>query len=371
MDEAAAPPPGWPAEYSDGRVAIVHPALARLHASALIVTDRNDRELARWPTDEVRLIDVAGGKSRLRLARAGGDARLTVLSASALPALEAACPKLRRNAHGGPGWRAMALALGAAAAAAAFLFLVVIPLAAREAVYWVPPRMEVALGQRTAALLTGILRQVGKMNAGPDECDAPAGRAALDRLTATLVAAAKPRMTPHFRVINSPVVNALALPGGQILVFKGLIDVTAEPNELAGVLAHELAHEELGHPISIVIERGAGAFLIGLLLGDVVGGSMTVGAAQAVLEARFSRDAERAADARGVAILESAGLDPRPFGRFFARLATKDEAASGIPGFLQSHPPSAARAALVEAAPAGGRDAVTPADWLALKRICD
>jgi len=84
----------------------------------------------------------------------------------------------------------------------------------------------------------------------------------------------------------------------------------------------------------------------------------------------FGRDAESAADAEAVTLMSKAGLDVAPFGAFFERLqAEHGDGDIPIP-FLRTHPPSDQRAKLIEAAPAGGAQALTPAEWQDLKAIC-
>ena len=370
MDQAPAPPAGWDARYSNGRTAAARQARTAHEASDLVIRDEGGAMLAAWPVAEVRLLDGPDVAGRLRLARAGGAERLTILTPGALDELQRHCSALRKGAYGGPGWRAVVLWSVAASAAVAFLFLVIVPFVAHRAADWVPPRLEAELGRRTADVVIQLVSRYKTADDRSVECDDPRGRQALDALTAPLFAAANLSVTPQVRAIDAPIVNAAALPGGQILVFKGLIDYTQSPNEFAGVLAHELGHIELGHPTELVIERGATAFLVGLLLGDVFGGSAVVGIAQAALQARYSRAAERAADARGVAILEAAGLDPRPFGDFFRRLASQYGPGGGFGSFLASHPGSAERAALISGLPAHGRPALDDAGWQALKHIC-
>jgi predicted Zn-dependent protease len=172
-------------------------------------------------------------------------------------------------------------------------------------------------------------------------------------------------------VINAPIVNAIALPGGQVLLFSGLIHFAAGPNEVAGVLAHEFGHIEFDHPMQLMVERGARAFLVGLLLGDVFGGSAVAGVADAALNARFSQAAERAADARAVQLLDGAGLDIGPFGIFFERMGNQRGQGDSAMSFLNSHPPSEERARLIAAAPRGGRPALDEREWAALNGICD
>jgi predicted Zn-dependent protease len=119
----------------------------------------------------------------------------------------------------------------------------------------------------------------------------------------------------------------------------------------------------------LVIRESGTAFLIGLMMGDIFGGSAISIAGTGLLVTAFSRDAEGAADAEGVTLMRSAGLDVAPLGTFFERLKAKGD--SDIPiAFLRTHPPSDQRAKLIEAAPPGGRQALTPTEWNDLKAIC-
>jgi predicted Zn-dependent protease len=266
-------------------------------------------------------------------------------------------------------WRIIAAWCAAALAAVALLIFAVIPFMAQRASRWVSPRLEAELGDRIAGAVVTLT--VPAADQAHPECDAPAGRAALDSLVAPLAAQITLRNPVRVRVINSQLVNALALPGGQILLFRGLLDFAQSPNEIAGVAAHEMGHLKLDHPTALVIQQGGTAFVIGLVLGDVFGGSAVAVAGTGMLDTAFSRDAESAADAAAVTLMTKAGLDVHPLGGFFERLG-----ASRIDGdipiaFLRTHPPSDERAKLIASAPPGGRQALTPGQWAALKAICD
>jgi len=146
----------------------------------------------------------------------------------------------------------------------------------------------------------------------------------------------------HYRihVARSDVVNAFALPGGIIVINAGLIDATHRPEELAGVLAHEIQHVERRHSLVAMIKNMGLRGLWLLVTGDVGGGVF----GSAVLELtslNFSRDAEAEADARGFATLVAVGIDPSGMPDFFHTLARQDGASP--PPFLSTHPASAER----------------------------
>jgi beta-barrel assembly-enhancing protease len=386
----------WEGHYNDGHTAAAHAARVAPIASNLLIQGAGGRTLASWPASEVRLIDGGHPKGQLRLVRAGHSDRLTITAPAALAALaalERLCPALRKGAYGGPSWRAVAIWATAALASFAFVFFALLPLLARQAADWVSPALEAQLGARTAEAVISIAIQLDDLkskvkpssaskpgsapkpgsaqtNKSP-ECRAPQGVEALERLADPIKIQLRVPSPVRIRVVNSSILNAVALPGGQILIFRGLIEFVRTPNELAGVLAHEMAHIELHHPTEVVIERSASAFLIGLVFGDVFGGSAMAGMGQAMVSARYSQDAERAADARGIMLMEAAGLNPGPFAQFFKRLLEKEGAYAGVATFLASHPATEERAKLAAEAPSVGRTALADRDWKAIKAICD
>lgn len=358
----------WAARYSDGYTAASRAATAQLDETGLTILDANGPPRAKWGLDEIRLIEKPGAAAEIRLGRAESNERLTLLDRAALPELQRHCLHLRRGVYGGIGWPRVVLWSGAALAGLAFLFLVGIPFLARHSSQWMSPRLEADLGRRVATAVIGLTAH--PKDGEKRECAAAEGRAALAKLAAPLIAQLHLRNRPRLRVVNSPIINAVALPGGQILLFRGLIDFAESPNEIAGVLAHELGHLALDHPTTVMVERGATAFLIGLVVGDVFGVSAIGAIGTAALSASYGREAESAADSEAVALMEKAGYDLAPFAAFFARLEAK-QGDGGLPiGFLRSHPPNAERARLIAAAQAGGRQALDERGWRSLKAIC-
>ncbi|HYB10632.1 MAG TPA: M48 family metallopeptidase [Alphaproteobacteria bacterium] len=374
-------PEHWDGRYNDGLVAAAYVVRVAVSARDLEIRGAEGQTHTSWPLDEVRFIERGGAHDHLRLARAEHPDRLTITTPGALAALERLCPALRKIAYKGPSWRAVAIGSAAALASFAFVFFVLLPLLARQAADWVSPELEAHLGNETANAIISIVSRLDDLKTKSEtdqsakvksrECRASQGIAALKQLAGPIEAQLHVSIPVRIRVVNSPILNAMALPGGQILVFRGLIDFVKTPNEFAGVMAHEMAHIELHHPIEIAIERSANAFLVGLVLGDVFGGSAMAGMGQAMISARYSRDAERAADARGIMLLEGASLNPGPFAQFFKRLLEREGAYSDVASFLASHPATEERARLAALAPAEGRTALGDKDWKALKAICD
>ncbi|MBP6003112.1 MAG: M48 family metalloprotease [Pyrinomonadaceae bacterium] len=151
------------------------------------------------------------------------------------------------------------------------------------------------------------------------------------------------------KVIDSDEVNAFALPGGFFFVNKGLILAADNEAELAGVMAHEIAHVAARHAME---NQGKGqllqyGILAGVLLTGGIAGSVlqnTAGIAQALALLKFSRGAEVEADKLGVQYLYAAGYDPTGMSTMFEKLASKNRKKPGtISKLFSSHPPSMER----------------------------
>ena len=111
-------------------------------------------------------------------------------------------------------------------------------------------------------------------------------------------------------VLSSTVPNAFALPGGKVYLLDGLLQKAESPDEIAGVLAHELGHVHHRDGLRRLIQTGGTSFLIGLLFGDVTGGSAVVFAGTlAVRRVLFARRRSAAADAFAIDVDAQA----RPF----------------------------------------------------------
>ena len=158
----------------------------------------------------------------------------------------------------------------------------------------------------------------------------------------------------EFTLINERSINAFALPGGPIFVHSGLLDAADNEAQLAGVLAHEVSHIALRHGTSQASKSQMiqlPAVLAGAVLGD--GGALAqigqigVGLGLEALITKYSRTAEKEADALGARIMSRAGYNPLEMARFFEKLAA--EGGARPPAFLSTHPDPGNRTQLVQA----------------------
>lgn len=349
-----------PGRFSDGRTAESRPVMVRVLSTGLEIRGGDGLLVAVWRTEDLlpdgELADRPGVRLRCT---AEPDARLVVEDAyfivESLPEIAAAPAATRRR-------RASALAVALLLGLGIVLGLVAgLPQAARLAVELVPVETERAWGRGMAETLQD---QIGL-------CRGVEGQAALDGLVKRLAAGLVPaRRQVRARVLDGAAVNALALPGGEIVVFRGLITQAEGPDELAGVLAHELTHEAERHPTDALVRGlGVGA-LATLITGDASG--VLAGAAALALSARYTRDDETAADRGGLALLAQAGIDSGGLAAFFRRVEAAEAAGGHVPAWLDSHPEAASRAAAAQAARPAHRlpPALRDEEWRAIKSMC-
>jgi predicted Zn-dependent protease len=149
----------------------------------------------------------------------------------------------------------------------------------------------------------------------------------------------------QFYVVNSPEVNAFAVPGGFIYMNRGLIERAQNLAQVAGVLGHEIGHVTQRHSIE-QMQKAQGAN-IGLTIGCILAPSVCSNQAAGALInvggsavfARFSRNDEAEADAEGVRFVTRAGIDPRGIpGMFRVLLEERERRPGGVDAWFSTHP---------------------------------
>jgi predicted Zn-dependent protease len=303
-----------------------------------------------WPFSGVILLEDEHKGGAVRLAY--GEARLTIDDSDFAPALHGAAPQLAAARHRGLVYAGIAAAIFLVLAAALWFAL---PSLADAATRLIPPRWEERVGDDMLSLLA------------EKRCTGSGGLAALDALARRLTASVAMPYPPEVVVADQKIVNAVALPGARIIVFRGLIDEAQSAEEVAGVLAHELTHSLKRHPTRLLITLSGSE----LVLEIVTGGGASLAIAQYFAAQSYTREAEAEADAGAIAMLEATGIDVGGFAEFFERLEKNENAAGAIPAFLASHPPPAERGHLARAhAQRNGGSAMSGTDWEALRHVC-
>jgi len=164
----------------------------------------------------------------------------------------------------------------------------------------------------------------------------------VDRLVA---ASERPDVKYKVTILNSPAVNAFALPSGQLYVTRGLLALANDSSELASVLAHEMAHVIADHA-AIRADQVRHAAMVATVVSDVMGDPMAGALALAKSKlalAQFSRAQELEADAIGVGIAARAGYDPYGAARFLESMGRNSALRSGgldskTVDFMSTHP---------------------------------
>lgn len=169
----------------------------------------------------------------------------------------------------------------------------------------------------------------------------------------------RPDLPWQFTVIDSPVVNAFAAPGGYIYLTRGLLAYLNDEAELAGVLGHEIGHVTARHSVQ-AYSRAAGAQM-GLLLGQIFVPAMrprygapglggAAGQGLGLLFLKFGRDDERQADRLGAEYAIASGWDPHGVGDMLTTLGRIADTSDrrGTPNWLATHPAPDDRVAGVE-----------------------
>ena len=205
-----------------------------------------------------------------------------------------------------------------------------------------------ALRQAGRASVTMLPRSVDEqlgelaiehMDLGGRVLDDPTLAAGVKEIVDRLARQVEPGFTFRVRVVDSSVVNAFALPGGFVVVYTGLIRAAREPAQLAGVLAHELAHVTERHGMQRIAQSLGVVAAVQLLFGDVSG--LAAIAVQVLREGAinsYSREQEREADREGVRILRAAQIDPSALADFFALLAERQGSTPRAVAWLGTHP---------------------------------
>lgn len=351
--------------YRDGWTAAIHPVQVVLETNALRWAGADGNLLGAWTLSTVTVADEGAGRWRLTSHEAP-EASLSVSDALLVDELRQRLPQPKAKPRS--PWPRVLL-FGAAVLAVLAAAAMALPWVSRAIAHRLPARVETQLA----------------LNLDPffakRQCSSPQGQDALDELVSRLRAGdSGVRGRPRARVVDWDLVNALTLPGGSIIVTRGLLEQADSPDELAGVLGHELEHVARRHIMTQLVRA---ALLTGawtLAVGDISGLLVVDPATMVQIASRkYSRDDEREADEGAVRRLRAAGIDGRGFATFFDRLAQRQD---DTPELLSTHPPSELRAQVVAQLFAqrrgpSARDvetppapALTPAAWQAVRTMC-
>lgn len=356
--DSAAPESG-PSVFYDGQSSRRH--LVHLALKDQLEISEGETGLATWPYPDIRRADGVG-LLRLSCVSAPSLARLEIRDAALAAALIGRCSSLDDNVAGRHhtttivGW-----SLAATLSIVAMIWFG-LPLLADRLAPLVPNALERRLGDVAEKQITVIF--------GDKTCSNPAGRAAFDKLMKEIGTAARLDTPIRAAVLNTPVPNAFALPGGKVYLFRGLLARADNPDEIAGVLAHELGHVRHRDNTRNMIYTGGTSFLIGLLLGDVTGSGALIVASRSLITASYSRGAEQRADDFAIDVMHRLGRPTKPMGELIFRITGNQR--DNTLSILANHPLTEDRLKRFseEDRPASKPPLLSAPEWAALKAVC-
>lgn len=307
--------------WFDGRVALERPVEVIPNPPGVVLVDDSGEE---HPVDAAQLVRLDSAVGRARFGHRSLEGWRLLLDEPVDPAIGALLPRRRGSLGRGMSPRTMAVLVSATAAVSALAALVIF--APQQLASRMPMSWERKLGAAYDLPIAAA------------RCENPRTRAALDALV--------DRIDPKARsdgfsldVASLDMVNAVALPGGRMVLFDGLLNEADNTDAIAGIVAHEIAHVRRRHVAAAMIrELGLGTVIM------LVGGGALVTNVGDILSLRFTRTAEAEADVDAIAMLKRAGISPKPTAALFQHFAKDQGKGLSYAEFLQSHPLSRGRA---------------------------
>ena len=360
----------WEGHYLDGQTAARQRVSIRLMRLGLHVTTERGATLW-WPYEEIRQTQGFYSGEQVRLERGGEFSEaLLVSDISFLTQLHQIAPELATRFHEPARRRRRARIVLIAALASigilTVLYLWGIPALAAFVASRVPVSWEEHLG-----------RSVVKHLVPPAMRCADNTRTRVIDEIITVLTAPLPTSPFTIRVIvaNDSTINAFAVPGGYIVLYRGLLEKTQTAEELAGVLAHELQHIFKHHVTQALIQHVSTGLLLAAITGDTSKATAYgLESARLLGILRYSRQSEEEADAAGMRMLLESGIDPKGMIAFYELLTKSTSETSSILKYLSTHPSTGDRIkklkSLVEQSQPKSVKLLKGYDWSNIKKIC-
>jgi hypothetical protein len=259
------------ARFYDGETAQVHAVSVRATASELVIFRQADAGIiARWPIGELAVLGDVQHEAVPPVVHKGSEARLLVEDPELRRQLAALVPQLAPLVAPPLAAGRRVAAFGATVAALAGLFWFAVDYGTEYAAPLLPHALQAKLGESVYDELT----------ADKEECHGKPGLRLLNDLANRLAQAADYPHEITVHVMEGGPVNAFTLPGGILVFYSDLIDQAKSPNQLAGVMAHEIGHVVHYHPMKGVVRQYGIELLVKLVSGgysDLVGTLATGG----------------------------------------------------------------------------------------------
>ena len=350
--------------FFDGETALEHAVTVQLGDSSLAISGPTIAP-QDWRFTALAAVDPLHVDRPFRLTSVQRPGmRLIVTDQAFIAALLDKTPHLRGGFNPRRAGKAAMWIVGGLAALALTAYLL-LQFAPQKLAFLLPDAWRDKIGAQIEAALTG----------GAKLCQRQGGRAALSAMAARL-SEGNPNLPPiSINVYAIPIMNAFAMPGGRIVITGELIRKAEAPEDVAGVLAHELGHVVHRHSEAQLVRATGLQLLIAVATGG--GGDTISSLAGLATILRYTRQAEAEADAFALTALENAAIDPLGLKRFFELVLreqgkTRTGAISKLESAFATHPGTEERIKAIRPLPDGvtPRTVLNDAQWQALRRIC-
>jgi beta-barrel assembly-enhancing protease len=353
----------YAAEFFDGHSALSRQVMVRVELDNLQISDLQTGEhIEQWAIAETHWL--LGTGQPVFTSGKTPDARLVLKRPTLANKLLDVNPNLKKAVKSVKSQKThkMAWVLGVGAVVLVAALLAMAPLLSGPLAKIASDDWRQRIGEQSSAQIEAFL---GKT------CHGDQGQVALSDLARRLAQHLPVAENLDVKVIDHDMVNAFALSGGNIRFIRGLIDEAKDPDEVAGVLAHEIAHVALRHPEELAF-RNLGYDILLSTFAD--SGAVTEVAASAgilLVNAAHSREAESAADTLAFQLLKEANISSTGMAGFFARMEKMEGTSPRFLKYFSSHPATGKRREAASAHASEGYPALSVKSWQALKEICN
>lgn len=357
----------WSGWYYDGRTAQRTPVVVHVQREGLTLIPREGAS-RWWRFADIRQTQGTHRDEPIRFEHGSDPAEVLIVPEGAILAAirEVAPPRVMRIRAPQHWTMWMGATAGTVVAIAAVWWLLYawgIPAFADG----VAARLPVAWEEQLGATVTDTIAPTER------RCSQPAQYAALKDILGRLTASGPSAAYRYTLIVTTDEIpNAFAAPGGFVVVTRGLLRLSDRPEEVAGVMAHEIQHIVHRHGTKLLVRELSLQALVSLAAGDLRGLRSTLNAASNLGGLRYRRADEMLADHDAVSLLATSHIDPRSLQFFLEKI--KQSSAIQLPAYLSTHPPLEERIAAVSRLAASTTAQTIPLlpdyPWAEITQIC-
>jgi predicted Zn-dependent protease len=313
----------WPARYLDGKTTRPHPSRIRLLKKGLAIKPGRRKALL-WPYAEIRQEQGHYEGEPVRLER--GLELLSVQDEGFLPFLQKELPQAQASRFHDPSKRRDRTLFTLYAAVATILLALAFH-------YWMVPglasflakKLPLSVEKNLSASTLEILAPESKRRM------VPALQSVIKEITGRLTKGEDSPYEFDVVIVKNKMINAFSLPGGTIIVMSGLLEKTKSPEELAGVLSHEIQHTLHKDALRQILQSSQTGLLMSVVSGDASGLVFGAQAAAVASDLHFSRADESRADEDGMRAILRSGIDPQGMIKMYEMLKESEK----LPAFIE------------------------------------